>query len=105
MLSELNFQEMVLGNIEKINLTADSGYAYVIFTQTILGLAAIWAMVSFSVPQYSPSNKRFAHGVSLYIFVNFLVGAAVLSTKVVAPIWIIAGCLYAQYRSKQAERT
>ncbi len=87
------------GPLDAIYRTMDSGYAYVLLTQTIFGLIAFWLFTSLIVPPADPSNRRFAHSVSLYIFLNLLIGAAVFSIKVSAPLWFIAGYLYyRQYR-------
>lgn len=82
------------GSLEKIFRTMDSGYAYVMMTQTIFGLTALWIFCSTIVPPINSANKRFNHGTALYIFVNLLIGAAIFSIKVSAPLWFLAGYLY-----------
>jgi len=84
------------GPIDMIYRTMDSGYAYILFTQTIFGLIAFWLFTSLIVPPYNAANKRFAHSTALYIFLNLLIGAAIFSIKVSAPLWFIAGYLYYQ---------
>lgn len=82
------------GPLDLISRTADSGYAYIILSQTIFGLIAFWLFSCLIVPQSDENNKRFAHGSSLYIFLNLMIGAAIFSIKVSAPFWFIAGYLY-----------
>jgi len=73
---------------------ADSGYAYYIYTQTIFGLIYLWLFSCFAVAHNSPSDKRYAHGLNLYIFVNLLFSAAIFSIKVSSLLWFVAGYLY-----------
>lgn len=87
------------GTLASIYKTFDSGYAYVLMTQTIFGFMALWAFTSLVVPPSDASGKRFNSGINTYLFVNLLVGAAVFSIKVSAPLWFIAGYLhYRQFR-------
>jgi putative polymerase len=82
------------GSLDKIYRTMDSGYAYVLMTQTLFGMLAFWIFTSTIVPPVNASNKRFNHGTALYIFLNLLIGAAIFSIKVSAPLWFLAGFLY-----------
>jgi putative polymerase len=82
------------GPLNLISRTADSGYAYIILSQSIFGLIAFWLFSCLIVPQRDENNRRFAHGSSLYLFLNLMIGAAIFSIKVSAPFWFIAGYLY-----------
>lgn len=79
---------------EYIAMTGDSGYAYLIFTQTVFGLIFFWLFTSLIVPQADAPGKRFSHATAIYIAVNLMVGAAIFSIKVSAPLWFMAGYLY-----------
>lgn len=89
------------GNVSQINRTGDMGYTYLIYTQTIIGALAFWLFVSFCLPPSSPENRKFLHAVSLYIGINLLIGAAIFSIKVSAPLWFIAGYLYKKTYSEK----
>lgn len=90
------------GSLDKIFRTMDSGYAYLIMTQTIFGMIAFWLFVSLIVKPVDSARKRFNHGTALYIFVNLLIGGAIFSVKVSAPLWFVAGYLYySRYRHNE----
>ena len=91
------------GTMDMIKRTADSGYSYVILTQTLIGLLAFWLFTGFIVPQDNSDNKRFAHGTSIYIFFNLIIGAAIFSIKVSAPLWFMAGYLYYRQYAKSPD--
>lgn len=91
------------GPMEIIKRATDSGYAYVILTQTVIGLLAFWLFTCLIVPQDNAANKRFAHSTSIYIFLNLMIGAAIFSIKVAAPLWFMAGYLYYQQYAKSPE--
>lgn len=94
LLSEVGLRDAFLGNSDKIAVTADSGYTYALYSQTIFGVIALWLMVSLSIPQDDPGARRYAHGLALYIFFNLLIGPGVYSLKIAAPLWVIAGYFY-----------
>lgn len=101
-LATLGPQVFTGGTVAEINMMMDTGYSYFIISQTIFGLLAFWLFVSFVLPPTSPENIRFNHGAALYIFLNLLIGTAIFSIKVSAPLWIIAGYLYyAQYKTPE----
>ena len=62
---------------------ADSGYLYVIYASTLFGLLALWAFISFYPGGNTPSQRRCVHAVSIFMFMNLLIGGtAVFSIKV-----------------------
>jgi hypothetical protein len=72
----------------------DAGYSYVILSQTIFGAIALWIFISFIVPPLDARNIRYNNSLAICIFFNLLIGTAIFSIKVSAPLWIIAGFLY-----------
>ncbi len=82
------------GRLEDLNGIFDCGYVYVIFTQTIFGLIALWLFSALSIPPDRPENKKFLYAVAFYIGLNLLVSVGIFSIKVAAPLWLIAGYLH-----------
>lgn len=80
----------------------DAGYSYVILSQTIFGMIALWLFVTFIVPPIDARTMRYNHSLAICIFFNLLIGTAIFSIKVSAPLWIIAGFLYHE-KYKRAE--
>lgn len=92
-LSELSLQSFFTGQLFYVNSVLDSGYLYLIYSQTGLGFLAFWIYTSSIVPAIDPATKRFANGLSIFIALNLLIGAGIFTIKVAAPLWFIAGFL------------
>lgn len=73
---------------------ADSGYAYVIYGSTIVGLIILWLYVSFIASQDKPKLLRCNLLLNLYIFSSLTVsGNSVFSMKTAALLWLLVGNL------------
>lgn len=71
---------------------ADSGYTYVLYSSTIIGLLLLWAFVSLFIPQAHEGQKRCAYMLGLFFGSSLLVaGTSVFTIKVAALLWLIAG--------------
>jgi hypothetical protein len=80
------------GNLTKLY---DSGYAYIVAANTLVGALFIWFLISFVLRQKSHVTKRAAYSVSLYFFLNMLIGGtAIYSIKVASLLWLIVGASY-----------
>ena len=97
-LADIDFKIAFLGQLgEAINKVYDSGYAYIIYAMTLWGLVMFWGYVCYILPSKNcDETKRFAFSVSLFIAVNLMIGAAIFTIKVSAPLWIMAGYYYNQ---------
>lgn len=82
------------GTLNEVFRMMDSGMTYLIMTQTVFGLIAFWLFTGLIIPGRDASDKRFNHGVALYLFLNLLTSGSVLSIKVSAPLFFILGYLY-----------
>lgn len=98
MLSAMDFRELFAGNPQRLSEMADNGYGYIIASQTVIGLFCFWLFQVVAIPARAEYEKRLAHGVALYIACNLLIGAAIFSIKVSAPLWAFVGCVSAQSR-------
>lgn len=75
---------------------ADSGYVYIIYASTIFGLLFFWLFVAFFPAGRTPNQRRFAHALSLFMFLNLMIGStAVFSMKTAGLIWLLAGYMKA----------
>lgn len=82
----------------------DSGYAYVLYESTILGLLIVWAFVSLIAGNATKPQSRAGIYVSLYIFANLMVsGTSIFSMKVAALLWLLVGFLRAQAPTENPE--
>jgi putative polymerase len=71
----------------------DSGFAYLILTQSLVGLAAIWLVVAFAARNATPEQVRFAHATCIYLSFSMMVSFAFLTVKTAALLWFIYGAL------------
>lgn len=104
MLSAIDWKDFLMGNVEKTSTAGDSGYAYVIYSQTIFGLIYFWFFLAKILPSRTDVERRFAVATTIYIVSNLLVGAAIFSIKVAAPLWLLGGYLVAHTERKEVPR-
>ncbi|NCC22333.1 MAG: hypothetical protein EOM26_07710 [Alphaproteobacteria bacterium] len=102
-MTEMEFPALYGAQLDRWTTALDSGYAYVIFTQTIFGFLALWLFVSLAVPQNSKPGKRLAHGMTIFMFSGLVAGAAVFTIKVAAPLWLLAGWLSQHRLGEEAD--
>lgn len=95
-LAHMDIGDFITGDLVKIAHTGDSGYAYLVFGTTLVGLLYYWVFVWVLLPSGTAISRRFGFCALLFISVNLMVGAAIFSIKVSAPLWLIAGCLAAR---------
>ncbi|WP_417671701.1 hypothetical protein [Roseibium sp.] len=71
---------------------ADSGYAYVIIIGTGIGLLLYWLFVCLYPACNNAEERRFTHGLAIFIFMNMMIGGtAIFSIKVAGLMWLLAG--------------
>ena len=76
----------------KAPLFADSGYAYVIYGSTILGMLALWLFVSLAASQNEQRAMRCNLLVNVYVFSSLTIsGNSVFSIKTAALLWLLVG--------------
>ena len=91
----LSTYDLVGNGLNKIERLYDSGYAYIVSANTILGAIAIYFFVSFTLKQYTFIAKRLACYVSMFFFVALVTGGnAIYSMKISALLWLIVGGVY-----------
>jgi putative polymerase len=82
-----------LGLQPKVAATfTDSGYTYVTYASSILGVVVLWLFISLVLPANSSLQKRLGVFVALYTFSSLLIsGNSVFSIKVAALVWLLMG--------------
>jgi putative polymerase len=71
----------------------DSGLAYLIVTQSIIGLVVTWAWISAGAREDTAAQVRFTHALCLYIALTMLVSYSFVTIKTAALLWVIQGAL------------
>lgn len=74
------------------HVSYDSGWAFITVKQSIFGLALLWLAITLVVPFKSDIGRRYSHAAALFIALALPVSNSVLSIKMAAALWMIAGC-------------
>lgn len=90
-LGELDLKSIFMGNLSLANNMQDSGYLYLIYSQTLFGLIYFWLFTSSIASGSSNSAKRFSNATSVFIAFNLLIGAGIFTIKTSAILWVVAG--------------
>ena len=69
----------------------DSGIAYLVYSQSLVGVALIWSFVALGMPQDSRLARATLHMVCLYFTLNLLISYSVFSIKTAALLWFAYG--------------
>jgi len=104
MLAAMDLLDLLAGNIGQMDQAPDSGYAYFVYSQTIFGLIYFWYFLATIFPSHTDVEKRFAMGASLFISTSLLVAASIFTTKVSAPLSLVAGYLASECQRNEALR-
>lgn len=78
---------------EFMSKAVDSGIAYLITTQSILVVIAIWATIAMAGSEDRPDKTRIIHAVMIYVGFNMMVSFALLTIKTAALLWFCYGAL------------
>ncbi len=98
----LDFIDFIGLGANNLNHLWDSGYAYMIAANSILGASILCYLILFTLEQRYRFSKRLAYGVTLYIFVNMLIGGnTIYSMKVATLQWTLVGFVIAMEKAHQ----
>lgn len=73
-------------------VAVDSGIAYLIMTQTLVGFALIWGFVVFAAAETRSDQVRFTHALIIYLSLAMMVSFSILTIKTAALLWFMQGC-------------
>ena len=91
-LLDLDFSAVLGLSVGRIAEFADSGYPYLIYGSTLLGLIAFWLFVCLYPAGASARQRRLCHSLSLFIFLNMMIGGtAIFSMKIAGLLWLLVG--------------
>jgi putative polymerase len=66
---------------------------YLILTQSLLGLIALWTAITLSAREERLDQKIYKNGLLLYLSLTMMVSYSFLSIKTAAPVWFVFGVL------------
>lgn len=83
-----------------IEEAVDSGIAYIIMTQSIIGLSMVWIFVILGAREDRPEQIRYTHGLCIYLALALMVSASVFTIKTAALLWFAHGSLQRRQRRR-----
>jgi hypothetical protein len=94
-LSTLDLQSLAGLQALSADEFADSGYTYVIYASSILGLLGLWLFICTAVAGPGKERLRCSLLTSLYVFGNLSVsGTSIFSIKTAALLWLLVGHMW-----------
>jgi putative polymerase len=93
LLSRFDVQDFLGISDRYMKLAVDSGLAYFIVTQSIIGLCAVWLFVVYASAEARMEQVRYNHALCLYVSLLLMVSYALFTIKTAALLWFIHGCL------------
>ena len=82
-----------------IKRSDDSGISYFVSTQSLLGVAVLWASICFFQPPTDRTATLFMHGLCVYIALVLMISYSMFSIKTAAPLWFLYGYVRARSAS------
>jgi putative polymerase len=81
-------------SLDQTQLFVDSGYVFIVYGATTFGLLLFWLFVSFYPAGETANQKRLSHALSLFMFLNLMIGStAIFSMKTAGILWLLVGYL------------
>lgn len=96
LLADAELDTLLMGNLAGVNSVADSGYAYMLYATTLFGLIFYWLYTALVIRSDHPADKRYVFSMNAFIAINLMIGAAIFTIKISAPLWVMVGYLYTQ---------
>lgn len=96
-LRDLDIHALLGAKAEQAANFLDSGYTFVIYASSILGMLVLWFFFSVIGAGAGAAQKRASLMAGLYLFLNLTVsGTSVFSIKTAALLWFLVGFLRAE---------
>jgi putative polymerase len=93
LLAEFDAIDLLGASNRLVPWAADSGLAYLILTQSIVGTIVIWGFITLGGRQDTASQTRYVHATSAWLSLFMMVSATFLTIKTAALLWFIYGSL------------
>lgn len=103
LLSDADLSTLLMGNLAGVDEVADSGFAYIIYATSIFGLILFWLYTALVLRSDDKSIRRYLLAMNVFIAINLMIGAAIFTIKISAPLWLMVGFLYQQIHAKTTE--
>jgi putative polymerase len=106
LLSQLDLTEFLGASDHYLAAAVDSGLAYTIITQSLIGTCIIWLFIVYGSADERRDQVRYNHALCMYVSLLLMVSFALFTIKTAALLWFIHGCFQQVplSRRKQIER-
>jgi putative polymerase len=92
LLSELSLADLFGASpANAISHHYDSGFTYLIVTQTIVGAGLLWGIIALVPRIHDRRQAIIVHGISLFVAFNLLISYSLFSIKTAALAWFLYG--------------
>jgi putative polymerase len=82
----------LLGLSDRLAASAvDTGFAYMIISQSIMGATVLWLFVVLGMPEHTLAQRRMKHGICLYLVLTMTVSFSFLTIKTAGLLWFAYG--------------
>jgi putative polymerase len=92
-LSQMDLAALFGAEAERAYGVMDSGVAYLLYSQSIIGAAALWIAIVYGLPQRDKASIVYSHAASVYVVLNLLVSYSMFSIKTASLLWFVFGAL------------
>ena len=93
LLGSWDIREWLAISSKPVEASMDSGLAYLILSQSLLGVVVIWAFIVFVSLEDTVAKVRFTHALALYISLTLMVSYSLFTIKTASLLWFIHGSL------------
>ncbi len=93
LITQLNLADIMGLSDRLLEKSVDAGVVYLIVTQSLIGAALVWTLITLSANEATTEQKIYKNGVLLYLALTMIVSYSFLSIKTAAPLWFIFGAL------------
>lgn len=90
-LSKMDLPAILGANQALLGRSADSGVAYFVQTQSIIGVIVLWVSICFLLPPNSRSALVVMHGICVYLALGLMISYSTFSMKSAGAIWFLYG--------------
>jgi len=101
-LSEMDLSGLLGFDAISAESSADSGIAYFLLTQSVIGVAIIWLCICMVPDGRDYRSRMYVHALAVFIPLNLMVSYSFFSIKVAALIWFCYGYVYMKSLSEGA---
>lgn len=99
---EMNLADYLGLSNDLLAQSVDSGIVYLLLTQSVFGVIAIWVIVTHSTEDDTPTKSTFVLGIAFYLSFTMLISYSFLTIKTSSILWFVFGILIKESKYHKA---